>query len=149
MVGRSVNQQFSTSAFLVAVLFFSKHKNHYILENNFIYIIDWGISLMFSQYLEYSPTRQLFFYLIFFFPVRQWTWNGNIFDDRQLLPLISPSTIIIIAVYSKVWGGLVRSRSEYFQYWVRFYEDHATDLCHKLLGWFHVYAGSTWYISDE
>ena len=146
MVGQSVNQQFSTSAFLVAVLFFSKYKNHYIWENNFIYLRHFSHVLSISGILTNPST---FFLFNFFFLVRQWTWNGNIFNDGQLLPLILPSAIIIIAVYSEVWGRLVRSRSKYFRYWVRFYEDHATDLCHKLLGWFHVYAGSTWYISDE
>ena len=71
-------------------------------------------------------------------------WNYH-----QLFLLHYHCFSIIIAVYSKIWGRLVRSRSEYFQYRVRFYGDHAIDLCRKLVGCFLVYAGSTWYISDE
>ena len=69
--------------------------------------------------------------------------------NHQLFLLHYHCFWIIITVYSKVWGTLVYSCSEHFQYWVRFYGDHAIDLCRKLVGWFLVYTGSTWYISDE
>ena len=96
---------------------------------------------------------------IFFPPVDQWMWmKWEIFSMianyyhwyyHQLFLLHYHCFSIIIAVYSKIWGRLVRSRSEYFQYRVRFYGDHAIDLCRKLVGCFLVYTGSTWYISDE
>ena len=95
MVGQLVNQQISATGFLVAVLFFSKYKNHYIYSYTFLgkmifmHIIDSGI-------LVPSNIQDIYWLVnFFFFLVGQWMWNRNIFNDHQLLPLILPSTIFI------------------------------------------------------
>ena len=94
-----------------------------------------------------SPTCFFLFFIFFNFLVDRWTRNGNIFDDRLILPLILPSTISItfsLFLNHHRWLIILRSErdwcvsscSEYFQFWVRFYGDHSSDLCHKLVGWF-------------
>ena len=88
--------------------------------------------------------------LIFFknyFPVDRWTQNGNIFDDRLILPLILPSTIFIalslflnhdrcLFILRSERDWCVSSCSECFQYWVRFGGNHSIELHRKLVGWF-------------
>ena len=161
MIGWLDNRQFFTLAFLVAVLFFFKYKNHYIAiyfwKKKFIHIIDSFIYIIvfwLSRYLGYYPLVDFFFLLsrsaneremgIFSMITNYYHWCYH-----QLFLLHYNCFSIIIAVYSKVWGRLVCSCSEYFQYWVRFYGDYAIDLRLKLVYWFLVYTGSIWYISDK
>ena len=97
----------------------------------------------------YRLTPTCFFLLFCFscFPVGRWIRNGNIFDDRLILPLILPSTNFIalplflnhhrfLFILRSERDLCVSSCSEYFQYWVRFDGDHSIDLRRKLVGWF-------------
>ena len=120
----------------MAVLLFSKYNNHYIAvpfwENNFIHIIDWGtLVLSISGILTDSLT--FFFTFYYFFPrsaseCEMWIFSmiANCYHwyYHQLFLLHYHCFSIIIAVYFKIWGRLVSSRSEYFEYRVRFYGDH-------------------------
>ena len=96
----------------------------------------------FPHYLRLLPTCQTVF-----FSVGRWMWNGKIFDDCLILPLILLSTISIalslflnhhhcLFILRSERDWCVSSCSEYFQYWVRFYGDHSIDMHHKLVGWF-------------
>ena len=156
MVGRSVGQPatFHLSFSSGSTVLFRIQEPLYcytLLEKMiFIHIIDSGIFVLSISGIITDSSTFLFRSAseceIGIFPMiaNYYHWHYH-----QIFLLHYHCFSIIITVYSKVWGRLVCSRSEYFQYWVRFYGNHAIDLRCKLVGWFLVYTGSTCYISNE
>ena len=69
------------------------HTNTLLEKMIFIHIIGSSI-LVLSNIWDFYQLLNLFFFM-----VGQWTWNGNIFNDRQLLPLILSSTIFIALLF--------------------------------------------------
>ena len=98
MVGRSVNRQFSTPGFVVAVLFFSEYKNHYVATHFwkkwFLYKLQTP-AFWFSQIsgiFTDSPTR-------FFFPGRPVNVKCEYFRWSPLLPLVLPTIFIALSLF--------------------------------------------------